>query len=106
MKLEGRKLGILISAAPANRNFQHAIHLTERALDAGVQVFLYFIDDAVTAIDSQPVRKLKEGGARLYSCAYSLQKRNLPMSEGIIPAGLTILNDIIASTDRFVSFTA
>lgn len=106
MKLAGRKLGILISAPPSNRNFQHAVALAERAAAAGLQVFIYLIDDAVAGMPCEGLVELKGRGARLFACAYSLQKRELPMGEIATPSGLTILNDLIASTDRFVAFTA
>ena len=105
MKLSGRKLGILIGALPEQRNFGHGIELAREAISAGVEVYLYFIDDGVAELKSESLAKLKKDGARLFACAYSLQKRNLPLEGHATPAGLTMLNDIIASTDRFVSFS-
>ena len=105
MKLQGRKLGIMIGALPGSQNFHHGSELAREALNRGVEVYLYFIDEAVRGVELDRVQTLKSRGVKLFACAYSLQKRQLPLSENATMAGLTILNDVISSTDRFVSFT-
>jgi sulfur relay (sulfurtransferase) complex TusBCD TusD component (DsrE family) len=80
------------------------LKLAETALARGVDVYLYCIDDAVPGVDSEPLQALKERGLKLYACAYGAHRRNLPLSDKATFAGLTVVNDLIASTDRFVSF--
>lgn len=99
------KLGLLLACAPGSKNFQHGTGIAEAARKRGLGVYLYCIDEAVRAIKSPELQKLKAGGVRLFACAYSLQKRNLPLSESATLVGLTVLNDIITSTDRFLAFT-
>ena len=100
----GKKLGLLISVPPGHPNFNHGIRLAETALARGVAVYLYCIDEAVKGLDEPRVQRLKSGGLKLFACAYGAQRRNIPVSERAAFGGLTILNDLIASTDRFVSF--
>jgi len=105
MKYEGKKLGIMIGADPASRNFIHGAELARIALKSGVEVYLYCIDEGVRGVEAEAIQSLKREGVKLFACAYSLQKRNLPLTAKATMAGLTILNDVISSTDRFVSFT-
>jgi sulfur relay (sulfurtransferase) complex TusBCD TusD component (DsrE family) len=105
MKLQGKKLGIMIGALPGSQNFHHGSELAREALSQGLEVYLYFIDEAVRGVELEAVQSLKSQGVKLFACAYSLQKRQLPLSPNATMAGLTILNDVISSTDRFVGFT-
>ena len=101
-----KKLGILVSCDPAHRNFSHAIGLARAAVRRGVQVYLYCIDEAVRGIAREEVQKLKNDGAVLYGCAFSARTRNLPIDDLATYSGLTVVSDLMASTDRFVSFNA
>ncbi|MSU64241.1 MAG: hypothetical protein EXS31_17930 [Pedosphaera sp.] len=104
MSLRGKKLGLLISTRPDHPNFHRGLKLAETALDEGVDVYLYCIDDAVPGVESTQLQLLKERGLKLYACAYGAHKRNFPLSDKAVFAGLTVVNDLVASTDRFVSF--
>src|SRR5437773_2375175 len=104
MSLRGKKLGILISCLPDQPNFTHGIRLAEAALADGVDVYIYCIDDAVKGVEKPEMQALKNRGLKLYACAYGAHRRNYPLNENAVFAGLTVVNDIIAATDRFVSF--
>ena len=104
MDLRGKKLGVLIAARPEEPNFRHGVKLAEAALRQGVTVYLYCIDDAVLGVADSQLQALQGRGLHLYACAYAAQKRNLPASELAIFAGLGIVSDLMARTDRFVSF--
>jgi hypothetical protein len=99
-----RKLGILLSTRPEAPGFRHGVRLAETALDAGLEVYLYCIDEAVSGVSDPELQRLKARGLVLYACAYGAQRRNLPSSGEAVFAGLTVVHDLIASTDRFVSF--
>ena len=101
-----KKLGILVSCNPRHRNFSHAVGLARAAVGRGVQVYLYCIDEAVRGIAREEVQKLKSDGAVLYGCAFSARTRNLPIDDLATYSGLTVVSDLLASTDRFVSFNA
>jgi hypothetical protein len=101
-----KKLGILISCDPAHRNFSHAVGLARAAVGRGVLVYLYCIDEGVRGIPRDEVQKLKKDGAVLYGCAFSARTRNLPIDDLATYSGLTVVSDLMASTDRFVSFNA
>jgi sulfur relay (sulfurtransferase) complex TusBCD TusD component (DsrE family) len=104
MSATRRKLGILLSVPPEHRKFAHGIRLAEAALEAGVDVFLYCIDDAVSGLKIEGLQSLRERGLKLFGCAFSAHKRNLPLDANATYSGLAILSDIISGTDRFVSF--
>ncbi len=104
MELRGKKLGMLISCVPEKPNFSRALQLAEAALEEGVDVYLYCIDDAVPGVENTQLQNLKNRGLRLYACAYGAHRRNYTLNDKATFAGLTVVNDIIAGTDRFVSF--
>ena len=104
MPLRGKKLGVLVSVAPEHRNFNHAVRLAETALAHGVDVYLYCIDAAVEALGDPRLEQLRASGLKLFACAYAAQRRNIAVSEQATFGGLAIVNDLIAGTDRFVSF--
>ena len=102
--LREKKLGLLLSARPDTRNFRHGLNLANAALAAGLTVYLYCIDDAVLGLADSQLQELKRRGLNLYACAYGAQKRNMPTSDLAVFSGLSLVADIIASTDRFISF--
>ena len=104
MLLRGKKLGLLISVPPQHPNFDHGVRLAETALARGVDVYLYCIDEAVKGLGDPRLQNLRAGGLKLFACAYGAQRRNIPMNEQATFAGLTMVNDLISRTDRFVSF--
>jgi hypothetical protein len=105
MPLRGKKLGLLISVPPGHPGFDHGVRLAEHALALGVDIYLYCIDEAVRGVDHPRLQQLKSGGLKLFACAYGAQRRNIPTTDRATFGGLTILNDLIAGTDRFLSFT-
>lgn len=104
MTISGRKIGVLVSAAPAQPNFRHALRLAEEALGSKLDLYLYLIDEAVAALHEPKVLELQKRGAKVFVCAYSLQKRHFELQTEATLAGLTILSDIISASDRFVAF--
>src|SRR6266498_1271614 len=104
MSSRGKKLGLLLSTRPDDPNFRHGLGLADAALNAGLKVYLYCIDDAVFGVADPLLQSLRRRGLNLYACAYAAQRRRIPMSEGAAFAGLTVVSDLIAGTDRFLSF--
>jgi hypothetical protein len=102
-ELAGRKLGVLLSTGPEHPNFRPALALMHAALDAGVQLYLYCIDEGVRAVATPEIQAIKER-ASLFGCAYGAQRRKIEVDESAAWSGLTVLADVVASTDRFVSF--
>lgn len=94
-------LGMLLTAAPGSLEFQNATALAEESQRKGVRVFLYLLDDAVEG--AREMRGLAEQGVRISACAYAAQRRSLPFFEHVVYGGLSMLNNIIAHSDRFVS---
>ncbi len=103
-ELAGKKLGVLLTTAPAHPNFRPALALMQAALDARARVYLYCIDEGVRAVATPEVQALKARGASLFGCAYGAGRRNIPLDETATWSGLTVVADVVGSTDRFVSF--
>jgi predicted peroxiredoxin len=104
MAQRARKLGILISAGPETPSFRHGVRFASAAVDSGCDVFLYCIDDAVAGVRDAELQSLKQRGVRFYACAYGAHQRHLPVDDSATFAGLTVVSDLVAGTDRFVSF--
>jgi sulfur relay (sulfurtransferase) complex TusBCD TusD component (DsrE family) len=104
MSLRGKKLGILLSTSPDQPGFQHGLRLAETALQEGLEVYVYCIDDAVRGLGDPQLRRLTVLGLKLFACAYAAQRRQLPRGEEAAFAGLGSLSDIMTATDRFLSF--
>jgi sulfur relay (sulfurtransferase) complex TusBCD TusD component (DsrE family) len=104
MSLRGKKLGLLLSTSPSQPGFQHGLRLAETALEEGVAVYLYCVDEAVRGVDEPRLQSLAARGLNLYVCAYGAQQRGLERNPRAIYAGLALLSDLMAATDRFVSF--
>jgi hypothetical protein len=104
VELRGKKLGVLIASKPDQPGFRHGLRVAAAAMKRGVNVYLYCIDEAVQGIADAELQSLKGSGLNLYACAYGAQKRNLALTQHATFAGLTVVNDIIAGTDRFVCF--
>ena len=106
MSFEGKKLGILISAPPGAAAFLHGVRFAAAALESGCGVYLYCIDDAVPGVGHAELQALRSRGLKLYACAYGAHHHGVPVDDRAVFAGLTVVSDLIASTDRFVSFNA
>jgi hypothetical protein len=104
MSLRGKKLGLLLSTLPSQPGFQHGLSLAEAALEEGVDVYVYCVDEAVRGVDEPRLQSLAGRGLKLYACAYGVQQRGLERNPHTIYAGLALLSDLMAATDRFVSF--
>jgi sulfur relay (sulfurtransferase) complex TusBCD TusD component (DsrE family) len=104
MSLRGKKLGLLLSTRPDQPGFQHGLNLAQTALDEGLDVYLYCIDDAIYGLQQPRLQSLAARGLKLFACAHAAQKRGLPLNDQAIFAGLGTVSDLIAATDRFVSF--
>ncbi len=104
MSLRGKKLGLLLSTSPAQPGFQHGLRLAQAALEEGVEVFLYCVDEAVRGVEDPLLQTLAARGLKLYVCAYGAQRRGLGRNPQATYAGLALLSDLISAADRFVSF--
>jgi len=100
----GKKLGLLLSTLPEHPRFGHGVALAGKALAQGIDVYLYCIDDAVAGVADARLQQLKGRGLKLFACAYGAHRRSIPLSEAASFAGLTVVSDIMAATDRFVCF--
>jgi sulfur relay (sulfurtransferase) complex TusBCD TusD component (DsrE family) len=105
MELRGKKLGVMVSSAPDASSFECAYRLADAALGEGVQVYLYYMDEGVRGVGDKRVQGLKSKGAQLFACAYSAQRRDIPIDDSAVFSGLATVTDLMAGTNRFLSFT-
>jgi sulfur relay (sulfurtransferase) complex TusBCD TusD component (DsrE family) len=105
LSLRGKKLGLMVCSPPEAKSFECAYQLASTALAEGVQVYLYYMDEGVKGVGDKRVQGLKAKGAQLFACAYSAQRRDISIDESAAFSGLATVSDIMASTDRFLSFT-
>ena len=98
------KLGLLLSCGPDHPGFGHGVQLAAAALRQGIDTYLYCLDDAVVGVSDPDLQALRQQGLKLYACAYGAHQRGLPIDDQAAYAGLTVVSDLISSTDRFVSF--
>jgi hypothetical protein len=103
-QLAGKKLGVLLTTPPDHPNFRPAVALMNAALDAGVRLYLYCVDEGVRAVATPELQAIKARGASLFGCAYGAGRRKIELDESAAWSGLTVLADVVGSTDRFVSF--
>jgi hypothetical protein len=103
-ELTGKKLGVLLTNDPSHSSFQPAVALMNAALDAGVRLYLYCIDDGVKAVATPEIQAIKDRGASLFGCAYGAHRRHIAVDDTAAWSGLTVLADVVGSTDKFVSF--
>lgn len=103
--LGGRKLGVMLATGPDHANLRQVIALAAAAMDRGANVFLYCIDEGVRCVADPGIQSLKARGLRLFACAYGAKRRGVPVDDLAAYSGLTVLSDVIAGTDRFLSFT-
>ena len=103
--MTGKKLGIMVSSGPEAASFECAYRLADTALVEGAQVYLYYMDEGVRGVRDKRVQGLKAKGAQLFACAYSAQRRDIPIDESAVFSGLATVSDLMAGTDRFLSFT-
>ena len=102
--MKKRSLGILLSTGPENSNLSTALGLSGAALGAGVDVYLYLIDEGVLAVDDPRFQPLRESGLKLFACAYGAQQHGVPRKdEKATYCGLVVLSNIVSTCDRFVA---
>ena len=99
-----KKLGILLSTSPDNKNLETVIGLSHAAIRSNVNVYLYLIDDGVECINDKRVLELSHSGLKLYVCAYGAQKKGIAPSDIATFGGLAILSELTYVCDRFISF--
>lgn len=97
-------LGLLLSTGPENPNLGTVIGLSEAALEAGKDVYLYLIDEGVLAVEDPRFQSLRVAGLKLFACAYGAQQHGVPCREDKATyCGLVVLSNIVSSCDRFIA---
>jgi sulfur relay (sulfurtransferase) complex TusBCD TusD component (DsrE family) len=97
-------LGLLLSTGPENPNLDAAIGLSNAALKAGKDVYMYLIDEGVLTVDDPRFEPLRASGLKLFACAYGAQQHGVARKdEKATYCGLVVLSNIVSSCDRFIA---
>jgi sulfur relay (sulfurtransferase) complex TusBCD TusD component (DsrE family) len=105
--MEKQKLGLLLSTPPSHPHLMTVTRLCEQGLRAGVEVYLYLIDEGVHGLHDRDLRTLVDRGLKLFVCAYGCHQHKVTTAsvpEGIQLCGLVVLSNIINGCDRFMAF--
>lgn len=103
-----RKVGFLLALPPSHESTELVYRLSETALSAGHEVYLYLIDEGVKNLHSPSYEELARSGVKVFACAYGCQQHHVPTTNihpSISLSGLVVLSGIIDACDPFVSFT-
>ncbi len=100
-----KRLGLLIACRADSEKFRHASCLIESALNRGLQVFVYLLDEAVLAVGTEGMESLRAKGMKLHACSNAARERGLELSDNAVFSGLPVVGDLIKKTDHFLSFT-
>jgi len=102
--MKKQTLGVLLSTGPENPNLTAALGLSEAALHAGIDVYLYLIDEGVLVVDDPRFEPLRASGLKLFACAYGAQQHGVPRKdEKATYCGLVVLSNIVSTCDRFIA---
>ncbi len=101
----GKKLGLLLATHPERGDVARAGALASAALSAGVDCYLYLIDEGTRAFGDPQIKALQERGLKLFVCAYGGLQRGIQPDESAVFGGLSVLGGIMEGCDRFVSFS-
>ena len=99
-----KKLGIMLSTEPSNKNLEIVIGLTKAAINNNTGVYLYMIDEGVECIKDERLLALSKEGLKLFVCAYGAQKNGISPSDIASFGGLAVLSELINACNRFVAF--
>ncbi len=102
--LNGKKLGVLLAADPAQGDVPRVQALAGASLAAGVDTYLYLIDRGTIAYRDVDWQPLKEQGLKLFVCAYGAMQQGIQPDQGAVFGGLSVLGGIMEGCDQFVSF--
>ncbi|MGQ0810155.1 MAG: DsrE family protein [Nitrospiraceae bacterium] len=105
--MHNKKLGILLSTPPSHLSVRTVHSLCEEALNEGIDVYLYLIDEGVMSLRDSGFTELSRNGMKLFVCAYGCQQHRVStegLDPGITLCGLVVLDQIINGCDRFLAF--
>ena len=105
--MEKRKLGILLSTPPGHPSVATVTRLSQEAMKAGVDVYLYLIDEGVKNLHDTHLLEAAGGGAKYFVCAYGCQQHGVKtdhVDPRVTLCGLVVLSNIVAGCDRFIAF--
>lgn len=105
--MEKRKLGLLLSTPTGHPHVTTITRLSQEALRAGHDVYLYLIDEGVKNLHDPHLLDAAGGGAKYFVCAYGCQQYGVKtdrVDPRVTLCGLVVLSSIVTGCDRFIAF--
>ncbi|MDH5625390.1 MAG: DsrE family protein, partial [Nitrospira sp.] len=93
-----RKLGLLLALPPSHESAATVHGLSQAALSAGHEVYLYLIDEGVKNLTDPQYRQIAHAGVKVFACAYGCQQHHVSTADldpAISLSGLVVLSGII-----------
>jgi len=103
-----KKVGILLTLPPTHPSSKTVLGLTQAALEAGHEVYLYLIDEGVKNVHESAYLDLAHAGTKVFVCAYGCQQHGVsthPVDPAVSLCGLVVLSGIMDACEPFLSFT-
>jgi len=97
-------VGVLVHAPPEDYAFSYAVAHAQEALKDGKQTYLYLLHHAVRGAHHPSMASLEELGVRCFACSLALEQEDMETPAWILPAGLTLLSDILLHSDEIGVF--
>ncbi|MBT5928040.1 MAG: DsrE family protein [Verrucomicrobia bacterium] len=101
---KGESIGVLIKSTPGSPSFKRGWVLIRMALESGVQVYIYLLDEAVRGVWNTDISSVLKLGGKISVCAFALEQRGIDCHEEMIPSGLTMMSDVLLQSDRAFIF--
>jgi len=100
------KLGILLTTSPEKQDTQTVIKLSEAAIAAGKEVYLFMMCDGVYGSYCKTLTEMVPKGVQISQCHHNAEERHIeeekfPM---IKSASQYIFSGIISDVDRLITF--
>jgi sulfur relay (sulfurtransferase) complex TusBCD TusD component (DsrE family) len=103
--VSARRLGIVVSTAPARGDFERAARLARAARARGVEVSVFLMDAAAVYAGDARATSLLEDGCEVFLCGTSQVQLGVRAVPGVVEGGQNDHAHIAHFADRLVAFT-
>jgi sulfur relay (sulfurtransferase) complex TusBCD TusD component (DsrE family) len=103
--LQGKRLALIVSTAPARGDFGRAERLAHAARARGVEVSIFLMHEAVIWGTDQRAAALVEEGCDVFLCGTNSGQRGVEAAPGVVVGSQDDHAAIVHRADRVVAFT-
>jgi len=102
--LHGKILGILLATSPENSNTKIAGEVVKHALNLGVKVKIFLMDDGIYNLNDKDFQKLIDTGAEVSLCSTNAEKRGIKKADGVNFGSQYDHAEILRDCDKYLGF--